>query len=76
MEIKIEIKTKGKEKINADIVNEINEFMQSIGYKNTEFVEYRICDNCGCILPDNYPEDLELCPNCESGRQDANMEHN
>ena len=31
----------------------------------------RICDNCEVQLPSNYPEDLELCPNCDNGRDDA-----
>lgn len=71
MIIKIEIKTRGKERINADVVNTINEAMKNIGYKNISFREYRICDGCECKLPDNYPEDNDLCPNCEDGELQA-----
>lgn len=71
MKIKIEIKTRGKERINADVVNTINEAMENIGYKNTAFKEYRICDSCEVKLPADYPEENELCPNCEDGELQA-----
>lgn len=71
MLIKIEIKTRGKERINTDVVHTINEAMETIGYKNKSFKEYRICDSCEIRLPANYPEANELCPNCEIGELQA-----
>ena len=76
MKIKIEIITKGEEKINADVIDTINNTMRGLGYKNISFKEYDICDGCEIKLPMNYPKEPDkdrvvLCPNCETGKQDA-----
>jgi hypothetical protein len=66
MRIKLEIKTEGKERINAEVVYTINEVIKEMGYKNTSFEEYRICDICEARLSEDYPEENDLCTNCES----------
>ena len=71
MNIKIEIKTKGKGHLNPDIIHSINQTMEEYGYTNVSIKEARICDGCEVILPADYPKELELCPNCETGKQDA-----
>lgn len=68
MKLKIEIKTKGKERINPDLIKEINDVMERLGYENIGIKEKRICDSCEVDLG-NHPN--ELCPNCEDGELQA-----
>ena len=73
MKMQIEIKTKGKERIPKELVESIMNIMDNYGYKNGSLKEFRICDSCEVKLPENYPKENELCPNCESGKQDAEL---
>ena len=71
MKIEIRLKVKGKERISIYAVDELDRTMKKLRYKITSFKEYRICDKCELQLPSKYPKYLELCPNCESGEQQA-----
>ena len=71
----IEIKVKGKEKISKELVEDIMEVMTNNGYKNGSLKEYRICDGCETKLPEDYPIEKELCPNCEDGELQAKRGH-
>ena len=71
MKIKIEIKTKGKEQLNPDIIHDLNEVLEEHNFKNISIKESRICDGCERIMPKDYPNELDLCPNCEDGKRQA-----
>lgn len=73
--MKIEIKTKGKEKIPKELVEEIIQVMDRYGHKSGSLKEFRICDGCETELPKDYPKEKELCPNCEDGELQAKAGH-
>ena len=74
--IRIEIKTKGKEQIPKSLIKDIIEIMNKHKYKSGGLTSYRICDDCGCKLANDYPIENSLCPNCEDGELQAKRGHN
>lgn len=65
-----------KKQLTQDQADKLINFLHSEGYKEGEINMITVCDGCGVELPKSYPTEPDkdgavLCPNCDSGKQDA-----
>ena len=74
--MKYEIIIGSENQLTKEQAEEIIAFLDSKGYKRGSINTIWVCDGCGVELPKDYPKEPDkdgavLCPNCDTGKQDA-----